>query len=114
MLDQLSGIGDGLQADFQLIKSYGSGDDPQQRPITRPRSETLLVSVAGTQVLDWTLGDTGLLTLAQAPAFGAEVRAGYLFDVPVRFAEDRIDISCVNFEAGEAPSVPLIELREEL
>ncbi len=114
MLDQLIGVGDGQSADFQLIKSYGSGDEPQQRPITRPRVETLLVSVAGTLVLDWTLGSAGLLTLTQAPSAGAEVRAGFLFDVPVRFAEDRIDISGVNFEAGEAPSIPLIELREEL
>ncbi len=114
MVDQLIGIGDGQRADFQLIKSYGPGPDPQERPITRPRVETLLVSVAGSPFLDWTLSPTGLLSLAQAPANGAEVRAGFLFDVPVRFAEDRIDISGVNFEAGEAPSIPLIELREDL
>lgn len=114
MLDQLIGVGDEQSADFQLIKSYGSGSDPQQRPISRPRVETLLVSVAGSPVFDWTVGATGLLTLTQAPASGADVRAGFLFDVPVRFAEDRIDISGVNFEAGEAPSIPLIELREEL
>ncbi|MHA7820396.1 MAG: DUF2460 domain-containing protein [Erythrobacter sp.] len=113
MLDQPIGIGDGLKADFQLIKSYGPGEDPQVRPITRPRAETLLVSIDGTPSIDWTLSKGGLLSFAQAPADGAEVRAGFLFDVPVRFAEDRIDISCVNFEAGEAPSVPLIELREE-
>lgn len=114
MSDQLLGIGDGQQADFQLVKSYGSGPDPQIRPITRPRHDTLLVSVGGTPSLDWTIGATGLLSFAVAPAEGAEVRAGFLFDVPVRFAEDRIDISGVNFTAGEAPSIPLIELREEV
>lgn len=114
MLDQLLGIGDGFNADFQLIKSYGPGSNPQTRPITRPRSETLLVSIDGTPSFDWVLGDSGLLKFSQAPAEGAEVHAGFLFDVPVRFAEDRIDISCVNFEAGEAPSVPLIELREDI
>lgn len=113
MLDQIVGSGDGRTADFQLIKSYGSGDEPQTRPITRPRAETLLVSVDGALSLDWTLGKAGLISFAQAPPDGAEVRAGFLFDVPVRFAEDRIDISCVNFAAGEAPSVPLIEVREE-
>ena len=114
MSDQLIGIGDGLRADFQLIKSYGSGSDPQARPITRPRADTLVVSIDGVEETNWTLGSAGLLTFAQAPDPGAEIRAGFLFDVPVRFAEDRIDISAVNFEAGEAPSVPLIELREEL
>ena len=114
MLDQLIGIGNGLTADYRLTKAYGPGSDPQIRPITRPREETLLVSVDGVPSLGWTLGEGGLLSFTLAPAEGAEIRAGFLFDVPVRFAEDRIDISGINFEAGEAPSVPLIELREEL
>lgn len=113
MIDQLIGVGDGISADFQLVKSYGDGEDPQKRPITRPRAESLLVSIDGNPVLDFTLCTSGLLTFAVAPAAGAEIRAGFLFDVPVRFAEDRIDISAINFEAGEAPSVPLIELRED-
>lgn len=111
MLDQLIGIGEGTRADFQLIKSYGAGQ-PQVRPITRPRPETLMVSVGGAASTAWTLSKTGLLRFLAAPPAGAEVRAGFLFDVPVRFAEDRLDVSAVNFAAGEAPSIPLIELRE--
>jgi uncharacterized protein (TIGR02217 family) len=114
MLDQLLGVGDGTRAEFQIAKSYGGGNDPQIRPITRPRAETLVVSVDGTLTTGWFLGDKGNLIFDVAPPPAAEVRAGFLFDVPVRFAEDRIDISGVNFEAGEAPSIPLIELREEI
>ena len=113
-LDQLLGVGDGTVAEFQLTKSYGTGTEPQVRPITRPRAETLLVSVGGIPSTDWVLASKGKLIFGSAPPIGAEVRAGFLFDVPVRFAEDRIDISSVNFEAGEAPSIPLIELREEI
>lgn len=113
-LDQLLGVGDGTVAEFQLTKSYGTGAEPQVRPITRPRAETLLVSVGGIPSTDWVLAGKGKLIFGSAPPIGAEVRAGFLFDVPVRFAEDRIDISSVNFEAGEAPSIPLIELREEI
>jgi uncharacterized protein (TIGR02217 family) len=112
MLDQLIGTGDGLTADFQLCKSYGDGPDPQVRPITRPRPETLLVSVGGVATSAWTLRACGTISFHAPPPAGAEIRAGFLFDVPVRFAEDRIDISAVNFAAGEAPSIPLIELRE--
>ncbi|MCR9179932.1 MAG: DUF2460 domain-containing protein [Erythrobacteraceae bacterium] len=112
MLDQLVGFGDGARADFQLVKSYGNGAEPQIRPITRPRSEALLVSVGGVANSAWTLSDRGMLSFLVAPPSGAEIRAGFLFDVPVRFAEDRIDVSAVNFAAGEAPSIPLIELRE--
>lgn len=112
MLDQRIGIGDGAKADFQLVKSYGNSDDPQLRPITRPRPGTIEVSVDGALVTDWTLNTHGMIRFDVAPAEGAQVRAGFLFDVPVRFAEDRIDISGINFAAGEAPSIPLIELRE--
>ncbi|MGB3625582.1 MAG: DUF2460 domain-containing protein, partial [Henriciella sp.] len=112
MTDQPIGVGDGLTATFRLSKSYGSGDDPQQRFITRPRGDTIVVSVDGALNTDWVLEDGGLIAFVDAPPDGAEVRAGFLFDVPVRFAEDRLDITGATFAAGDAPSVPLIELRE--
>jgi outer membrane protein insertion porin family len=43
---------------------------------------------------------------------GASVTAGYEFDVPVRFAADRIDVSIAGWRAGELPTVPPVELRE--
>ncbi|MEP3052312.1 MAG: DUF2460 domain-containing protein [Erythrobacter sp.] len=112
MTDQLLGLGDGLAADFQLLKTYGPADDPQTRPITRPREGTILVSIDGGTTSNWSLMEAGVIQFETAPPQGSQVRAGFLFDVPVRFAEDRIDISGVNFEAGEAPSVPLVEVRE--
>lgn len=112
ILDQTIGTGDGVRADFQLVKTYGTGTEPQVRAITRPRADTLVVSVGGVATSAWTLGDKGMLRFAAAPAAGVQVRAGFRFDVPVRFAEDRLDVSGTNFAAGEAPSVPLIEIRE--
>jgi len=112
MLDQLVGIGDGLTATFQLAKRYGDPADPQVRPISRPRQGSVVVSVDGAERSDFTLASGGKVVFDAAPAEGAEVRAGFLFDVPVRFAEDRLDISGSAFAAGEAPSVPLIEVRE--
>ena len=114
MLDQLIGVGDGLTADFQLTKAYGTETDPQKRRITRPRSETVIVSIDGSVTTNWSVSQTGLLSFSTAPTLGAEIRAGFLFDVPVRFAEDRIDISASNFRSGEAPSIPLIEVKEEV
>jgi len=40
------------------------------------------------------------------------VTAGFLFDTPVRFSDDRLEINRATFLAGEAPSVPLVEIRE--
>ena len=111
-LDQLLGIGDGLTATFQLVKRYGDPADPQLRPISRPRAGSVVVSVDGVPRSDFTLASGGKIVFDTAPAEGAPVRAGFLFDVPVRFAEDRLDISGAAFSAGEAPSVPLIEVRE--
>lgn len=112
MLDQLIGVGDGLTATFQLVKRYGDPSDPQLRPISRPRSGSAVVSVDGVARTDFTLEAGGKIVFDTAPEEGAAVRAGFLFDVPVRFAEDRLDISGAAFTAGEAPSVPLVEVRE--
>ncbi|MDE8650813.1 DUF2460 domain-containing protein [Novosphingobium album (ex Liu et al. 2023)] len=112
MLDQVLGTGDGMRSDFALVKRYGSDAAQQERRITRPRFDTLMVSVDGIATVAWTLADGGVIRFADPPADGAEVRAGFLFDVPVRFAEDQLEISGVAFAAGEAPSVPVVEIRE--
>jgi uncharacterized protein (TIGR02217 family) len=54
---------------------------------------------------------TGLVTLAVAPAPGLAVTAGFLFDVPVRFDTDRIEVNLAAFEAGAIPSIPVVEIR---
>ena len=115
--DQRLGIGDGGTTRFALVKHYGDdglGDDPPQtRRITRPWPETVRVAVNGTVVANgWALADGGVIDFAAAPPQGAVVTAGYRFDVPVRFATDRIEVSIAGWRAGELPSVPLIEIRE--
>ncbi|HEX8620519.1 MAG TPA: DUF2460 domain-containing protein [Allosphingosinicella sp.] len=107
--DQILGTGDGARTEFALVKHYGG----QERRITRPVAGTVRVSVGGAERLTgWTLAPLGLIRFEEAPPAGAEVEAGYRFDVPVRFAEDRLAVSRATFEAGEIPSVPLIEVRE--
>jgi uncharacterized protein (TIGR02217 family) len=107
--DQRLGTGDGIRTEFALVKHYGG----QERRITRPVAGTVRVSVGGAErVGGWTLGPLGMVSFEEAPAAGAEVRAGFRFDVPVRFAEDRLSVSRATFEAGEIASVPLIEVRE--
>ena len=112
-LDQALGTGDGIRARFALVKRYGTGEDAQLRRITRPVAGTLRVAVNGIAAASgWTLDEGGFVDFTVAPAAGAAVRAGFEFDVPVRFAEDRIDVSIAGWRAGELPSVPLVEVRE--
>lgn len=110
--DQVIGTGDGSTKSFQLIKRYGASFDPYQRVIAKPVSGSVRVAVAGVErASGWSLdGDTGMVVFASAPANGAAVTAGFLFDVPVRFDTDRLDIELTSFDAAEAPSIPLVEI----
>jgi uncharacterized protein (TIGR02217 family) len=110
--DQQIGIGNGLTTTFALVKHYGGNAQSQQRVITRPVAGSVLVANAGQDVAGWTINLAGQIEFENAPAPGAVITAGFWFDVPVRFAEDRIEVSRFSFEAGEMPSVPLIEIRE--
>lgn len=111
--DQLLGYGDGARSDFPLVKRYGAAGEQQERRITRPVFETILVSLAGTlQLGNWGLLDGGVISFETPPPPGAAVRAGFVFDVPVRFAQDSLEIAGASFAAGEAPSVPVVEIRE--
>lgn len=55
---------------------------------------------------------TGLITFVPAhiPVSGASVTAGFLFDVPVRFDTDRLQINLTGFTSGSIPSIPIVEL----
>jgi len=112
--DQLLGVGDGVAADFPLIKTYGDAFAPYERPIALPVAGSLLVDVGGlTRVegADFVFAGGSVSFFAHAvPANGAAVRAGFLFDVPVRFDTDRIEVNLSRFEAGLIPSVPLVEI----
>ncbi len=108
--DQEIGVGDGSSVRFALAKAYGAGE---RRRITRPVSGSVRVAVGGQEKsTGWSVVEPGILVFDQAPANGAQVTAGFQFDVPVRFAEDRIEVNRATFLAGEASSVPLIEVRE--
>ena len=111
-LDQPIGVGDGSRTGFQLTKRYGAQFDPYFRPITRPVAGSVRVAVAGIELMSgWSVDmATGLVGFAVPPANGAAVTAGFLFDVPVRFDTDRLDVELTSFDGAEAPSIPLVEI----
>lgn len=111
--DQQIGFGDGLQTAFQLCKSYTSGDVTERRIITKPVAASLRIAVAEAELLGGFDVDaaTGLVSFHTPPAEGAEITAGFEFDVPVRFETGSIVTSLSKFAAGEVPSIPLVEVR---
>ncbi len=113
-LDQQIGTCDGETTAFQLVKRYGAAFDPYDRVITKPEAVTVLVAVNGSTLEsgDFTVSEaTGIITLDTAPAAGAAVTAGFLFDVPVRFDTDRLEVDLSGFDAAEVTNIPLIEVR---
>jgi len=115
--DQAIGTGDGETASFQLVKTYGGSFAPYVRTILKPVAESVRVavdSVEQSQGTHFTVdAATGVATFlpGHVPEEGAEITAGYEFDVPVRFDTDRLDIDLAAFEAGEAPAIPVVEIR---
>ncbi|HEX7741632.1 MAG TPA: DUF2460 domain-containing protein, partial [Sphingobium sp.] len=112
-IDQRLGIGDGVRAEFSLHRFYGEGEEAQARRITRPVEGSIRVAADGVELDEgWSHAGMGVIAFDVAPEEGAVLTAGFRFDVPVRFAEDRLDINRATFAAGEAPSAPLVEIRE--
>ncbi len=107
-LDQRIGTGDGAASRFALVKLYGDA----QRRITRPVAGSVRIALGGAETTAFVLATGGWIDLDAAPAPGVAVTAGFAFDVPVRFAEDRLSVTRATFLAGAAASVPLVELRE--
>lgn len=116
-LDQPLGTGDGTRATFQLAKTYGSTYAPYTRAIAKPVPGSVRVAVAGSEVVSGTAftcdSTTGIVTFlgGHIPASGAAVTAGFLFDVPVRFDTDYLEVDLSAFAAGAIPKIPLVEIR---
>jgi uncharacterized protein (TIGR02217 family) len=115
--DQHLGEGSGQCAIFALKKRYGSAYAPYDRPIVKPAPGTVLIAVAGdvqNEGVDYSVDYTsGLVTFlaGRTPATGAAVTAGFEFDTPVRFDEDRLVINLHSYRSGGIPKIPIVELR---
>ncbi len=109
--DQTLGVGDGTQTDFQLVKSYSDTGGQWQRPITKPKPNTVLISVNGQPATGVSVEYlSGVVSFSEAPKAGEIVRAGFEFDVPVRFAVDHLSSALEAFGAGQIVQIPLIEV----
>ena len=111
--DQQIGTGTGTQQTFQLAKRYTSGAQTWVRTITKPVAGTVRVALGMVeQMSGWTVDTTtGVITFTVAPAGGVIVRAGFEFDVPVRFDSDTLDVTLDFERLGSITSIPLLEIR---
>jgi uncharacterized protein (TIGR02217 family) len=111
--DQALGFGDGDTATFQLAKIYGGAFAPYARPVAKPVAGSVRIAVDGAELDGGVAVDvtTGVVTLSEPPGPGDAVTAGFLFDVPVRFDTDYLEVDLSAFAAGAIPKIPLVEIR---
>lgn len=113
--DQELGWGDGTAKKFQILKTYESGTFEYTRPIRKPVAGSVKLGIGGEPQVETVHYDvdvtTGEITLYNAPPEGAQITAGYEFDVPVRFDTDQILTSVASYQAGDVPNVPVVEVR---
>ena len=106
--DQRIGTGDGTRRMYRLTKVYGD----HERRITKPVEGSVRMAVNGVETTAFALDHaTGEATLASPPTAGAVVTAGFVFDTPVRFDADRVEVTLESFGAGRMAAMPLIEVR---
>lgn len=115
--DQFIGSGDGITADFQLVKRYGADFAPWARTIAKAVAGTVVVAVEGVTQIEGTAftcdTTTGLVhfNAGHIPAPGAAITAGFEFDVPVRFDTDRLEVNLEGFRHGSIPNIAIVEIR---
>lgn len=113
--DQIIATGDGITAIFPLTKSYSSGPVSYVRPITKPVAGSVKVGISGDVQIESIHFSVdlaaGLVSFDHPPDQDAVITAGFQFDVPVRFDTDRIQTSVASFQAGDVPTVPVVEVR---
>jgi uncharacterized protein (TIGR02217 family) len=111
--DQELGEGDGAETEFQLVKTYTSGEATLTRKITKPVTGTVSIYADGVpQGSGWSVDTTtGIITFTAAPADGVVITADFEFDVPVRFDTDYLAVAYESYELRTAVAVPIVEIR---
>jgi uncharacterized protein (TIGR02217 family) len=118
-LDQELGIGDGAVRQFQLVKRYTRGSQIYTRTIHLPIESSVVVSVGGVDTeafsppLAWTVSRPGgVIEFDVPPSPGQIVRAGFLFDVEVRFeSDDAFDGIVKTYQVSGFADITLVEVR---
>jgi uncharacterized protein (TIGR02217 family) len=115
--DQLIGTGPGPH---QLVKLYADAGGGWTRTIRKPVAGTARVRVGAFEQVfpswdyPWAVDDTtGVLTFTGPllPTAGTSIRAGFEFDVPVRFDTDALAGTYETWRAVAVRDIDLIEIR---
>jgi uncharacterized protein (TIGR02217 family) len=100
------GTGDGALTQFQLTTASG-------RVIRKPEPSSVVMALDGSVIDPGSVSvdaATGIVTLSAAPAPGVALTGGCLFDVPVRFENQSLQITRADPDAGALDDLVLTEV----
>lgn len=117
--DQTLGTGDGANTFFQLQKTYTRGLFNYVRTIYHPIISTVIVTVDNANPASFSPPmsyavdrNTGVVTITPAPPPGRVVKAGFLFDVEVRFeGDDSFDGILHTYHCSGFADLTFVEVR---
>lgn len=114
--DESFGTGDGSTTTFQLKKTYSALNDAMSpvasyvRNIKLPLSSGLVIKVAGTPTVLYTLLTGGLIQFNTAPSNGQALTWTGEFDVPARFDVDVIKATMQQADIGMIRGIRVVEV----
>lgn len=88
--DSAIGSGDGVEVDFQLVRTMGDFAEPILAPnvVTNVKVDGVTVDPSDYTVLTWGDNDPGVIRFDTAPANGLAVTATFTYYWPVRFLDN--------------------------
>jgi uncharacterized protein (TIGR02217 family) len=100
VVGQEIGIGDGIQTQWQLKKTYRAGNYSCDRPIIKPVLGTSNIYFDGENAPSiWVVdSNSGVVSFDVAPAMDTIITADFEFDVPVCFETDEIGFNLQGYE----------------
>lgn len=121
MTDVYLGTASGSSGNFQLRTQYVSGGTTVYRTISKPVNNSWLLartpSGGGSAVqitANFTINPaTGLAVITSGLTAGDSITGGCEFDVPAQFGAEldtNFDISIENFDWGDIPDIPIVEM----
>jgi len=121
LTDEVIGTGDGSDATWSIIKTYGaSSGNSYVRRIFKPKTGTLSVKVDGVAVTVGTANAsrvtcdyaTGILSFGASviPASAKAITVTCEFDVPARFDTDQMDAAHDGWQTETWGQIPIVEI----
>ena len=110
----LIGIGDDLTTHFQLIKQYQGCNHLENRVITKPIAESVIIKINDKIMTSEKFKvdhNKGIVEFYTPPTAGHKIKADFEFDVLVRFDSDYLPITIESTDTYSTGEIHLIEVK---